>query len=318
MPIAGYDGHIPIIAPRDHRTRRYSESSSRRPIPLDDRLNDYDSIKPLSINSTLIKPKTKSKYSVDSSEIYFKHEAERHYPKNALYSQEALLEFDRPPTPARIREAIIEIQPKMDKKYKKHVERNPSFKNKSTSPIYNGISLGKEVAISINARPARLKRHDPHMDKYMTALRPLASDVERYNVGRYEDTDKHTQDLRCAEFGSIDLLLRRPEHGRRARSETNGRDSLVRNKFSNRGSTSVSLGDRSQGRYYQWDEACDPFAKNPTSSRRVYGCTHALDAYGIEDNVRTQNRRRRKDPVVFDLSKDDTRERLELLDRGWY
>ena len=235
MPIAGYDGQIPIIAPRDHRTRRYSESSSRRSIALDDGLNDYNRVRPLSINSTLIKPKKKSKYSVDSSEIYFKHGTERHYPKNALYSQDTLLEFGRPPTPARIREAIIEIQPKMDKKYTEHVAKNPSFKNKNTSPMYNGLSLGKEVAISMNARPARRTHNDPDMDKYMTALRPLASDVERYAIGRYEDTDRHTQDLRCAEFGSIDLFLRQPEHGRRARSETNGRDSLLRNKFRNRG-----------------------------------------------------------------------------------
>ena len=314
MPIASYDGQMPIIAPRDHRTRRYSESSSRRPIPLDDRPNNYKEIKPLSINSSLIQPQRKGEFTVDSRELYLTRNGKKHYPKDALYSQDALWEFERPPTPARIREAIIEIKPRMDENYNKHVKKDPRFKNRDSKPNYNAISLGSELALSTNTRLARHSRRDPDMDKHITILRPLASEVERYNSGRYEDTDGHTNNLRCGELASLDTLLRRPDRGRRARSETNGRDSSLRNKFRDRGSVSISRGAKDK-----WAPACDPFDDIRVMPGRTYGCTHVLDAYeGIEDNVRTQNRRRRKDPVVFDLSKDDTRERLELLDRGWY
>ncbi|MCJ1330278.1 hypothetical protein MMC10_006961 [Thelotrema lepadinum] len=313
MPIARYDGQIPVIVPRDHRTRRYSDSSSRRPISLDNGPNKPIEIKPLSINSTLTKPEKKSKFTVDSSELYVKREGKRHYPKDTVYSQEALLGFERPPTPAHIKNAVVEIKPRMEKAYKEHVRDHPSFRNRDSRPIYHGLSLGNQVALSMNTRPTKSSHNSPYMTEYMTITRPLASEVERYNSGRYEDIENgHKYALRCAEFGTVDLFLRQPQLGRRARSETNGRDSLLRNTFRSRGSTSVALNGRDN-----WVDACDPFDGDP-SMKPVYSCTHVLDAYGIEDAVRTTRRREKRDPVLHGPSGSSTRRRLSSLDRGWY
>ena len=284
-----------VIRPRSRSVAR--PRSSRYHVQLDvaSQPNGSKEIVPLrsipvlseSLDSTTNPYKIRSRRGLDS-------------PQDRLFGQEAYVRFDRRPTLDEMEDKLIEMRPRFQKGLDERIAANSAFRNKKSKDKINGLRYGTDMAVSTSLRSAKTKaetkqerqQDEADLHKHVLLARPLAIDVERWNLHR-EGRD-HQYNLRCAEYGSLDQHQRR-HRGRgptgirhRRLSYTDGRDKQLRDMFHDRDEVSICLEAREprNPRESPYVKACDPQRDSLSSLKSTIGCYQSLmDHHTITDGV---------------------------------
>ena len=340
MPVVSHDGRYPIIEPKSFKKRRQSIGHPPGLKPLTGVSNSYREVTSLRDVAVLTKPPERPthRYSLNDTDHeipYRKSSGEKLLPRDYLYSQEAMYEFERQPSAEDMRAVIVKIAPQAQSNLHSKVATDARFDNPEGSvQTINAMSLGKRMAISTNMRQARRgnSRHrkkladDEVEDKLVTSVRPLVSDVGRYRSKDYIDHTGHQHNNRCGELGSLDMHLRERryrrysrsrsgERGRRYRdySETGGWDRQLRDTFRDRDASSISYNLMpGKPEKERWMVGCSPYEKKKLKPGST-GCFHTLHHdFGVDDVIRTDNDRQSAISYYSDGSLDRKLRRLNL------